>query len=76
MKFNKCCIGMTLFLMFLCLFSTTSYSQVRVAIITGGHGYDKEPFEAMWSENKDIKVEYFKYNKKDCAFFNDDKYKD
>jgi len=51
-------------------------SPIRVAVITGGHGYDKEPFEAMWASLNDIKPEYFDYAGGKCSFFDTDKYKE
>lgn len=59
------------------LFLSVLFADVptRVAIITGGHSYDKEPFEAMWASIQDIKPEYYDYPKGKCGFFDDDKYK-
>lgn len=68
--------GVAVFIGFLFLFTSIAESEIRVAVITGGHGYDKEPFEAMWASMPDIKVEYFDYAGRKCAFFDDDKYKE
>ncbi|HOK10133.1 MAG TPA: ThuA domain-containing protein [Candidatus Hydrogenedens sp.] len=69
-------IGITLIFIFSCFFIVHADSQVRVAIITGGHSYDKEPFEAMWASMTDVKAEYFDYAGGKCAFFDNDKYKE
>ncbi|HOQ33557.1 MAG TPA: ThuA domain-containing protein [Candidatus Hydrogenedens sp.] len=61
------CLFVSLFFM-----TAFAYSQVRVAIITGGHGYDKEPFEAMWTSITEMKPTYFDYGVKKCEFFDKD----
>jgi len=49
---------------------------IRVAIITGGHEYDKEPFNEMWASMSNIQPNYFDYSSGKCAFFDNDRYKE
>ena len=44
-------------------------SKIKVAVIVGGHNYDKKAFEEMWSSFEDFSVEYLNYRVGNCKFF-------
>ncbi|MCX8065149.1 MAG: ThuA domain-containing protein [Candidatus Hydrogenedentes bacterium] len=43
--------------------------KIKVAVIIGGHDYDKKAFEEMWASFSDFSVEYFNYRVGECKFF-------
>ncbi len=66
-------------ILFLCLLAISIYSfsatnqvggeKIKVAVIIGGHDYDKKAFEEMWASFGDISVEYLNYKVGNCKFF-------
>lgn len=61
----------------LCVGSVQSFSlnnqpvkeKIKVAVIVGGHDYNKKAFEDMWSSFSDLDVKYFNYKVGECKFF-------